>query len=167
MNAEICLSDHIGLVHHLAGHICRRYNVRISQAYEDLVGAGMVALAESREHFYARGNAAFSTYAFHRINGAMIDYLNREGRYVKMHKNPIPTRHFSYSIGYQVEAREQLRLLNETVEKLPYRRKMVIESVLSLTSLEEAAKSVVIELRRAKKWRREFLMEWNWILETA
>jgi RNA polymerase sigma factor (sigma-70 family) len=162
-HSEIDLSDHLSLVHHHACHICRQYNVILSQGYEDLVAEGLVAMAECRARYNPGSGAEFSTFAWSRINGAMLDYLIREGRYAKMHKNSIPSNYANHSIGDQVGAREQLRLLNGAVEKLPYRRKKIMQSVINLQPLQEAAEDVV-NIRKARRWRREFLAEWSEML---
>ena len=168
MKNEIHLTDHIGLVKHIAGHICRKHNVRIGQSYQDLLGVGLVALAESGEHFHAEANCAFSTYAWPRIKGAMLDHLNREGRHASLQWLPEhPILHTRTHIENEVEAREHLQLLDDAVKRLPYRRQKIMQSVINLQPLQKAAEDVVIDIRKARRWRREFLSEWEEILEAV
>ena len=65
---------HLPLVRRLAWHVHGR--VSSSEALEELIQAGMVALVEAARAFEDRG-FEFSTYASVRIKGAMIDHLRR------------------------------------------------------------------------------------------
>ncbi len=67
------LSQHVGLVHHVARPIAARVGDAVS--YEDLVGAGMLGLVQAFESFDPGREVAFSTYATQRIRGSVLDEL--------------------------------------------------------------------------------------------
>lgn len=63
------------LVRHVVATITAR-RVR-SADLEDLIAEGMVALVESQRRFDAGRSVAFSTFAFHRVRGAVKDALRK------------------------------------------------------------------------------------------
>src|SRR5262245_22829178 len=73
------VEQHLSLVHAIAGKLKRTLGKSID--FEDLVGYGSKGLIEAAERFDARQGAAFSTFAYYRIRGAMVDGLRTMGWY--------------------------------------------------------------------------------------
>ena len=67
------IEDNQGLVYHLAMRIHRSLPVR--HELDDLVGYGMVGLAEAAKKFEPQRGLQFSTFAFRRIQGSIYDGL--------------------------------------------------------------------------------------------
>jgi RNA polymerase sigma factor for flagellar operon FliA len=66
---------HLGLVIHIACDFQKRLPPDVS--FEDLVGAGNLGLVEAARRFNPDKGASFSTFARHRIRGAIADSLRR------------------------------------------------------------------------------------------
>jgi RNA polymerase sigma factor for flagellar operon FliA len=73
------IEQHLSLVHAIAGKLKRTLGRSID--FEDLVGYGSKGLVEAAERFDARQGTAFSTFAYYRIRGAMLDGLRTMGWY--------------------------------------------------------------------------------------
>lgn len=65
------IEQHQGLVRSLALNIMRRMPQRVD--LEDLIAYGQVGLAEAAESFDPQRGGRFSTFAYHRIRGAIYD----------------------------------------------------------------------------------------------
>lgn len=74
---EHLIKDNQGLVYHLAARIFR--NLPVRHEFDDLVGYGMVGLAEAAKSFEPTRGAKFSTFAFFRIRGAIFDGVSETG----------------------------------------------------------------------------------------
>jgi RNA polymerase sigma factor for flagellar operon FliA len=72
---DTLLREHGGLVHRIA----RRVSIRIGRddVIDDLTSVGLVALFESHQRFDPTQGIAFSTFAYQRIHGAMLDEARR------------------------------------------------------------------------------------------
>jgi RNA polymerase sigma factor for flagellar operon FliA len=70
------VSEHLGLVHHMARQLARRISVEID--FDELVSAGTMGLMNAVDSFDAGRGLAFSTYAAPRIRGAILDELRRQ-----------------------------------------------------------------------------------------
>ena len=64
---------HLGLVMHIVGDFKQRLPPGVS--FDDLVGAGNLGLVEASRRFNPAKGASFSTFARHRIRGAITDSL--------------------------------------------------------------------------------------------
>ena len=69
------IMQYMGLVRALAWRIHQKLPRQID--LEDLVGYGMIGLAESATTFDPSRGYRFTTYAFHRIRGAILDGLSK------------------------------------------------------------------------------------------
>jgi RNA polymerase sigma factor for flagellar operon FliA len=60
-------------------HIARDFRKRLppSVDFDDLVGAGNIGLVEAARRFHPSKGASFSTFARHRIRGAIADFLRK------------------------------------------------------------------------------------------
>ena len=70
------LTEHVGLVHHVARQLARRLSTAAD--LDEMVSAGMVGLIHAAEAFDASRGLSFSTYAVPRIRGAILDELRRQ-----------------------------------------------------------------------------------------
>jgi len=67
------IMDYLPLVKYVVGKFMMYLPSHIDQ--EDLFESGVLGLIEAAERFDAAKNVKFKTYAFHRIRGAVLDYL--------------------------------------------------------------------------------------------
>src|SRR5262245_14642855 len=73
------VEQHLSLVQAIAGKLKRTLGRSID--FEDLVGYGSKGLVEAAARFDARQGASFTTFAYYRIRGAMLDGLRTMGWY--------------------------------------------------------------------------------------
>lgn len=71
---ERLIHENQGMVYHLAGQTFRQLPVK--HEFEDLVGYGMLGLAEAAKAFQPSKGVKFSTFAFLRIRGAIFDGIS-------------------------------------------------------------------------------------------
>lgn len=69
--------DHEGLVTHIAKRL--RAEMELSLAMEDLRAWGFQGLLEAKGRFDAARGVQFSTFAYYRVRGAMIDGVRKSG----------------------------------------------------------------------------------------
>jgi RNA polymerase sigma factor for flagellar operon FliA len=70
------LTEHLGLVHHVARQMSRTLAVKAD--FDELVSAGTMGLMTALEGFDASRGLAFSTFAAPRIRGSILDELRRQ-----------------------------------------------------------------------------------------
>ena len=70
------LSEHLGLVYHVARQLSRAKQMDVE--LDELVSAGTIGLIEAFNNFDASRGLAFSTFAAPRIRGAILDELRRQ-----------------------------------------------------------------------------------------
>lgn len=73
---DALLSQHVGLVHHVARQLARRLST--AAELDELVSAGMVGLIQAADTFDPARGLLFSTYAVPRIRGAILDDLRKQ-----------------------------------------------------------------------------------------
>jgi len=72
---EKLILDHIPLLHHVVGRMC--FDLPGSIERDDLLGFGMLGLIMAADSFEPERGLQFSTYAFSRIRGSVLDGLRR------------------------------------------------------------------------------------------
>lgn len=72
---EQLILDHLPLLHHIVGRLCFDVPGRIER--DDLLGWGMIGLIAAADSWDASRGLQFSTYAFPKIRGAILDELRR------------------------------------------------------------------------------------------
>lgn len=77
LDREKLVLDNVGLVHHVLGKMSSYLPPNLD--YEDLVQQGLVGLVEASNSFDPTKEIRFSTYAYIRIRGAIIDVLRAQG----------------------------------------------------------------------------------------
>ena len=106
--------------------LARKLQVAPSR-YQDLVQEGTVALINAVDHYDRNRNTRFITYAYYRVRGAMVNFLQRvEAR------APIPVEemeHFA-SEPFDYEGEDWRLTLREGMEKLPSRESEIIEALI-------------------------------------
>ena len=70
------LTEHLGLVHHVARQLSRRLSAE--HDFDELVSAGTIGLMNAVDSFDESRGLAFSTFAAPRIRGAILDELRRQ-----------------------------------------------------------------------------------------
>ncbi len=73
------IEQHLSLVQAIAGKLKR--SLGRSLQYEDLVSYGSIGLAEAADRFDPKHGVSFTTFAYYRIRGAMLDGLRKMGWY--------------------------------------------------------------------------------------
>jgi RNA polymerase sigma factor for flagellar operon FliA len=73
------VEQHVALVHAIARKLKRQITARVE--VDDLVGYGSKGLIEAAERFDPQHGVAFSTFAYYRIRGAMLDGVRTMGWY--------------------------------------------------------------------------------------
>jgi RNA polymerase sigma factor for flagellar operon FliA len=73
---EALILDHLPLLHHIVGRLALELPARIDR--EDLSGYGMLGLVAAADSFEPSRGLQFSTYAYSRIRGAILDELRRQ-----------------------------------------------------------------------------------------
>ena len=73
---EVLLTQHLGLVHHVARQLAR--GLSTAAELDELVGAGTVGLIQAADSFDRSRGLSFSTYAVPRIRGAILDELRKQ-----------------------------------------------------------------------------------------
>lgn len=72
----VLLTQHVGLVHHVARQLARRLSTAAD--LDEMVSAGMIGLIQAADTFDVSRGLSFSTYAVPRIRGAILDELRRQ-----------------------------------------------------------------------------------------
>lgn len=73
---ESLILEHMPLLQHIAGRLALELPSRVER--DDLVGWGMLGLIGAADAFEPERGLKFSTYAYSRIRGAMLDELRRQ-----------------------------------------------------------------------------------------
>jgi RNA polymerase sigma factor FliA len=73
---EKLLTEHLGLVHHVARQLAR--GLAAETDFDELVSAGTMGLINALDSFDVSRGLAFSTFAAPRIRGAILDELRRQ-----------------------------------------------------------------------------------------
>jgi RNA polymerase sigma factor for flagellar operon FliA len=73
---EALVTEHLGLVHHVARQLSR--SLALEAEFDELVSCGTMGLMKALASFDASRGLAFSTFAAPRIRGAILDELRRQ-----------------------------------------------------------------------------------------
>jgi RNA polymerase sigma factor for flagellar operon FliA len=75
-NRDAFLTQHIGLVHHVARQMANRLSTQAD--LDELVSAGSLGLMQAVDSFDRKRGLSFSTFAVPRIRGAILDELRKQ-----------------------------------------------------------------------------------------
>ena len=106
--------------------LARKLQVAPSR-YQDLVQEGTLALINAVDHYDRNRNTRFITYAYYRVRGAMVNFLQRvEAR------APIPVEEMEHVVSepFDYEGEDWRLTLKEGMERLPSRESEIIEALL-------------------------------------
>jgi len=106
--------------------LARKLQVAPSR-YQDLVQEGTIALINAVDHFDSKRNIKFITYAYYRIRGAMVNFLQRVEA-----KAPLPVEEMDElaTEPFDPEAEDWRLALVEGMEHLSARESEIIEALL-------------------------------------
>lgn len=106
--------------------LARKLQVAPSR-YQDLVQEGTLALINAVDHYDRNRNTRFITYAYYRVRGAMVNFLQRVEA-----KAPIPVEEMEHvaSESFDYEGEDWRLTLKEGMDKLPARESEIIEALL-------------------------------------
>lgn len=106
--------------------LARKLQVSPSR-FPDLVQEGTLALITAVDHFDRKRNIKFITYAYYRIRGAMVNFLQRVEA-----KAPLPVEEMDIVAGdpFEPEAEDWRLSLQEGLERLSSRESEIIEALL-------------------------------------
>lgn len=106
--------------------LARKLQVSPSR-FPDLVQEGTLALITAVDHFDRKRNTKFITYAYYRIRGAMVNFLQRVEA-----KAPLPVEEMDIVAGdpFEPEAEDWRLSLQEGLERLSSRESEIIEALL-------------------------------------
>jgi len=106
--------------------LARKLQVAPSR-YQDLVQEGTIALINAVDHFDSKRNIKFITYAYYRIRGAMVNFLQRVEA-----KAPLPVEEMDELVAepFDPEAEDWRLALMEGMEHLSARESEIIEALL-------------------------------------
>ena len=106
--------------------LAKKFTVRPS-SYQDLVQEGMMALIRAVDRFEPERGLRFTTYAFHRIRGQMINYLQRSES-----RAPIPVEDELLAVddGFSPDAFDTVLAVLEEMKRLPAREEEVLKAML-------------------------------------
>ena len=106
--------------------LARKLQVAPSR-YQDLVQEGTIALINAVDHFDPKRNIKFITYAYYRIRGAMVNFLQRVEA-----KAPLPVEEMDELVAepFDPEAEDWRLALMEGMDHLSARESEIIEALL-------------------------------------
>jgi RNA polymerase sigma factor for flagellar operon FliA len=112
------VTSHLGLVKRIVGRI--RVGLQPSLSQDDLISAGTLGLVQAAHRFDPNRGVSFSTFAYRRIQGAVVDCLRRNDMLGK-------------------SSREQLALLRRCIQEFRARhgRRPRIQELAELAGMDE------------------------------
>lgn len=146
--------------------LAKNYKVSYS-VYPDLIQEGMLALIKAVDGFDIKRKNKFSTYAYYKIKGSLINYLQRvEGR------APLPVDEVAFVkksmrvalLSNEAETAEWNVDLKKAIQELTRRESLILQALIYE---EKAAKEVASEIKldvshvyRIRKKALSKLREW-------
>lgn len=143
--------------------LARRFQVRPSSR-QDLIQEGMVALVQAVDRFEPARHLRFTTYAFYRIKGRMVNFIQRSER-----KAPVPVEEIELLFREPTEPFGQdgfdtLFALSECMERLPEREGQIVQELFiegkAARDVAEERGIDVSHVHRLKRSGLSRLREW-------
>jgi len=148
------LGDCTGLVRSIALKLAPKVPDHIH--IDDLVGEGYLGLVEAMRLFNPERQVLFTTYAFPRIRGRMIDYVHRECR-GGLHRTcrlqewlPASSR----SPEHEAAVRERVGHVLDRLKTLPSRSQEIIEGMIAEEEFKAVADRLGLGISNAHKLKR-------------
>lgn len=89
-SSDSFVSEYIGMVEAIAGNLISKGKVPSCLEFQDLVSFGIEGLLKAKKNFKEDKGSRFSTYAFYRVKGEMLDRIRLEWK----HRNPVEHDHY-------------------------------------------------------------------------
>lgn len=148
------LGDCIGLVRSLARDLLPKLPNHVH--FEDLVGEGYLGLVEAMNRHEPGRGVLLTTFAYHRVKGAMLDYVHREckGGFHRICQLPewLPARSPSPEHGAAV--REEVEHVLDRLDALPSRSREIIEGMVAEEEFKAVADRLGLGISNAHKLKR-------------
>lgn len=123
--------------------------------YPDLVQEGMVALIKAVDKFEPERQLKFTTYAFYRIKGQMVNYLQRSEAKAPL---PVDDEEMCISDDFSCDSYDLFLTLSQEIEKLPNREAEVVsEMFFKGHEAKEVAKDQGIDVSHVYRLKRSAL----------
>ena len=106
--------------------LARKFHVRPS-SYQDLIQEGMIALIRAVDKFEPERHLKFTTYAFYRIKGQMINFLQRSEKRAPV---PVDDEFLMPEDPFVPEIFETILALSEELGRLPTKEGEVVQALL-------------------------------------
>ncbi|HPE66994.1 MAG TPA: sigma-70 family RNA polymerase sigma factor [Synergistales bacterium] len=106
--------------------LAKKFHVHPS-SYQDLIQEGMLALIRAVDKFEPERHLKFTTYAFYRIKGQMINFLQRSEKKAPL---PVDDEFLMPEDPFLPETFETMLALSEELRRLPAKEGEVLQAIL-------------------------------------
>jgi RNA polymerase sigma factor (sigma-70 family) len=162
MSPADLFAAHTGLVRHLARRLGQHRVQAAGMETDDLVQVGLIALWDCCKRFEEDRGLRFSTFAVHRISGAMRSELRgdalpggRLGARVRLDLDQhMDRRAGGRDFTDQVDARERATVVRREISKLPARLCRVAVDMMRERPLRDTARRLRVSYQWVKQLRR-------------
>lgn len=133
--------------------LAKKFRVSPS-SYQDLIQEGMVALIGAVDKFEPHRHLRFTTYAFYRVKGQMVNFIERSEL-----KAPIPVdeEYLFPEAPFAPDSFENLIALSEEIQRLPTREREVVQALVEGLDAKEVAAKDCIDISHVYRLRRSAL----------
>lgn len=140
--------------------LAKKFRVSPS-SYQDLIQEGMVALIGAVDKFEPHRHLRFTTYAFYRVKGQMVNFIQRSEL-----KAPIPVddEYLMPETPFAPDSFENLIALGEEIERLPAREREVVQALVQGLDAKDVAAKDRIDVSHVYRLRRSALAKLRKIL---
>ncbi len=132
----------------------KKFHVRPS-SYQDLVQEGMIALIRAVDRFEPERHLKFTTYAFYRIKGQMINFLQRSEKRAPV---PVDDEFLMPEDPFVPESFETLLAISDELRRLPSKEGEVLQALLlEGREAKDVAKERGIDISHVYRLKRNAL----------
>lgn len=134
--------------------LAKKFHVRPS-SYQDLIQEGMLALIRAVDKFEPERHLKFTTYAFYRIKGQMINFLQRSEK-----KAPVPVddEFLMPEDPFLPETFETMLALSDELRRLPTKEGEILQAILmDGREAKEVARERGIDISHVYRLKRNAL----------
>jgi len=127
--------------------------------HDDLIGEGMLAVAEAATRYDPAGGASLPTFAWKRVRGRIANYLRRE--YLRCNLLTDDAEGASTcDVEEEISDMEILERVRSILSRQPVKRGMYLDSVLlGDEDASRVRRSLAVSRGRCKRWTQAFLRE--------
>lgn len=106
--------------------LAKKFHVRPS-SYQDLIQEGMLALIKAVDKFEPERHLKFTTYAYYRIKGQMINFLQRSEKRAPV---PVDDEFLMPEDPFLSETFETLLALSDELRRLPAKEGEILQAIM-------------------------------------